>query len=32
MLFEITFAVYLVMMGVVAWEDLRTRDEFHFKA
>lgn len=32
MLFEITISIYLVMMGVIAWEDLRTRNESRFKA
>lgn len=33
MIFEITFAVYLLMLGVVGWEDLRfNKDIYFFKA
>ena len=32
MIFEITFAVYLVLLAVIGWEDLRRNDEFHLEA
>ena len=33
MIFEITFIVYLSMLGAIAWEDLRdAKDTFTFKA
>jgi hypothetical protein len=33
MLFEITFAIYLAMLGVVAWEDLKNNKDIDvFKA
>lgn len=33
MLFEITFAVYLVILAAVVWEDLRlNKDAYSFKA